>query len=142
MIFVNDCSLNSLKLVLQNDYVAQCCGSGMFIPDTRIPDSNFSIPDPRSGILGLNYSGSRIPDPKSRIWICINKLFLSSRKYDQKCSSRIRILISHPSPIPNPVSRGQKGTGSRIRNTDFANTFTSCISTTKVAKILAYIKIR
>jgi hypothetical protein len=42
-------------------------------------------------------------------------MFLSFRKYDFGCSSRIRILITHPG------SRGQKGTdpGSRIRNTGF-----------------------
>ncbi len=31
-----------------------------------------------------------------------NKLFLSSRKYDSGCSSRIRILIFYPSQIPDP----------------------------------------
>ncbi len=40
------------------------------------------------------------------------KLFLSSRKYDPGCSSRIRILIFYPSRI-----KGSKGNGSRIRNT-------------------------
>jgi hypothetical protein len=42
---------------------------------------------------------------------CFNpkKLFLSSRKYDPGCSSLIRILIFFP--IPEPGSRGQKGTG-------------------------------
>ncbi len=38
------------------------------------------------------------------------KWFLSSRKYVPGCSSRIRILTFYPSG-----SRGQKGTGSRIR---------------------------
>jgi hypothetical protein len=56
----------------------QCCGSGMFIPD---PNPNFFHP------------GSRIR---------IKELFLSSRKYDPGCSSRIRILIFYPSPIPDP----------------------------------------
>jgi hypothetical protein len=49
------------------------------------------------------------------------KWFLSSRKYDPGCSSRIWILDPDPDflPIPDPGSRGQKGTGSgiRIRNT-------------------------
>jgi hypothetical protein len=35
----------------------------------------------------------------------------------------IRVVIPDPDPdflpIPDPESRGQKGTGSRIRNTDF-----------------------
>ncbi len=44
-------------------------------------------------------------------------MFLSSRKYDPGCSSRMRILIFYPSQIPDPG--GQKGTGSQIRNTVF-----------------------
>jgi hypothetical protein len=88
----------------------------MFIPD---PGSDFfpsqirlfSIPDP-----GSEQSQSRIPDPHQKI-LCFNpkKGFLSSRKYDPGCSSRIRMLTS-----THPGSRGQKGTGSRIRirNTD------------------------
>jgi hypothetical protein len=70
---------------------------------------------------------SRIQDKKdseSRIRIRIKEfkyfepknLFLSSRKYDPGCSSRIRILIFLP--IPDPGSRGQKGTGSQIPNSD------------------------
>jgi hypothetical protein len=42
--------------------------------------------------------------------------FLSSRKYDPGCSFRTQILTFYPSRIPDPGSRGQKGTGSRIRN--------------------------
>ncbi len=61
----------------------QCCGSGMFIPD-----SNFLYP------------GSWIPDPK--------KWFLSSRKYDPGCSSRIRVLIFYPSRIPDPGVKTKK----------------------------------
>jgi hypothetical protein len=41
------------------------------------------------------------------------KKFLSSRKYDPGCSSRIRMLTFYPSRIQG--SRDQKGTGSRIR---------------------------
>jgi hypothetical protein len=39
----------------QNYTIAQCCGSGMFIPD------------PGSRILIFTHPGSRIPDPGSRI---------------------------------------------------------------------------
>jgi hypothetical protein len=81
---------------------------------------------------------SRIPDPifsqtGYRIrtlfpsQICIKefkyfypeKWFLSTRKYDPGCSSRIRILTFYPSRIQDPGSRDKKGTGSwmRIRNT-------------------------
>jgi hypothetical protein len=41
--------------------------------------------------------------------------FLSSRKYDPGCSSRIPDPDADFLPIPDPGSRGQKGTGSRIR---------------------------
>ncbi len=55
---------------------------------------------------------SRIPGSASKnLNILTQKLFLSSRKYDPVCSSRIYIdpdLL----PIPDPGSRGQKGTGS------------------------------
>ncbi len=63
-----------------------------------------------------------IPDPGSA-FKCFNpqKLFLSSRKYDPGCSSRICIPDPDPDflPILDSGSRGQKGTGSLIwiRNT-------------------------
>jgi hypothetical protein len=80
----------------------------MFIPDpgsdffpSWIPDPNFLHPGSRILIKEFKYF-----NPK--------KWFLSSRKYDPGCSSRIRIPESDPDflPIPDPGSRGQKGTGS------------------------------
>ncbi len=71
----------------------RCCGSGMFIPDPNISitDPNFSIPDqsffPSPGSASKNLS------------ILTQKLFLSSRKYDPGCSSRIRIQIFYLSRI-------------------------------------------
>ncbi len=70
-------------------YHKQCCGYGIFIPDP-----NFSIP-------GSRVQGKQIPDPDPyQSWI----------------------MISDPDiyflPIPDPGSKGQKGTGSRIRNID------------------------
>jgi hypothetical protein len=62
-----------------------------------VADPNFSIPDPGSKRLQI-----LDPDPHQRIEV--KKLFLSSR---------IRILIFLP--IPDPGSRCQKGTASRIR---------------------------
>jgi hypothetical protein len=54
----------------------QCCGSGMFIPDprseffsSRIPGPNFSIPDPCSLILIIDFK-----------YFNPTKLFFSSRK--------------------------------------------------------------
>jgi hypothetical protein len=75
---------------------------------SRIPDRNFSIRDPI-----LFHPGSRIRI--KNLSILTQKNFLSSRKYDPGYSSRVRILIFLP--IPDNGSRGQKGTGSRIRNT-------------------------
>jgi hypothetical protein len=71
-----------------------------------IPHPNFSIPDPHKKIKKFKYF-----NPK--------KWFLSSRKYDPGCSSRFP--DPYLLPIPDPGSRGQKGTGSRIRirNTAF-----------------------
>ncbi len=65
------------------------------------------IPDPGS---------KRFPNPHPHLRTIVfepKKLFLSSRKYDLGCSSRIRILIF----FTHPGSRiqGKKGTGSRIR---------------------------
>ncbi len=90
---------------------------------SRIPHPNFSIPDPASEFF---HSGSRIriffiPDPGSaskNLSILTLKIFLSSRKYDPGCSSRIRILIFYPSrmqgskrhwiPDPDPQPTGLK----------------------------------
>jgi hypothetical protein len=71
----------------------QCSGSEMFIP-------NFFHHGYRIRIKEFKYFNTK-------------KWFLSSRKYDPGCSSRIRILICYPSRIQDPG--GQKGTGSRIR---------------------------
>jgi hypothetical protein len=78
--------------------------------------------------LRIRFFPSLIPDPNffhPGSWILIKefkyfnpkKWFLSSRKYDPGCSSWIRIPDSDPDflLIPDPGSRGQKGTGSRIR---------------------------
>ncbi len=95
----------------------------VFHPGSR--NRTVSIPDP-----GSELSQSRIPDanclhPGSRIrikefkYFNPKKWFLSSRKYDPGCSSRIPDPDADLLPIPDPGSRGQKGTGSRIliRNT-------------------------
>ncbi len=96
-------------------HCSQCCGSGMFIPDPgsdffSIPDPNCLHPGSRIRIKELKYFNPKKP----------KKWFLSSRKYDPGCSSRHRMLTFYPSRIRDPGSRGQKGTGSRIRilNTD------------------------
>ncbi len=71
----------------------------------------FSIPDPNWLHPGSSSKNLSILTLKK-----FKKWFLSSKKYDPGCSSRIRMLtFSHPG------SRGQKGTQSRIRirNTGF-----------------------
>jgi hypothetical protein len=88
----------------------------MFIPD---PGSDFfstriltvSIPDPGSASKNLSVLTPKKP----------KKWFLSFRKYYPGCSSRIPDPDADSLPIPDPGSRGKKGTGSRIRirNTDF-----------------------
>ena len=69
----------------------------MFIPDpgsdffpSRIPDSNCLHP------------GSRIRIKEFKYFLTSKKWFLSSRKYDLGCSSRIRMLTFYPSRIPDP----------------------------------------
>jgi hypothetical protein len=82
-------------------------------------------PGPRIRIFSLPDSGSEFFPIRIRIkefrYFIPKKLFLSSRKYDSGCSSRIRILLfTHPGSRgqKGTGSRGQKGTGSQIRNTD------------------------
>jgi hypothetical protein len=98
-----DCEAENCKKVVSgykksdNDFCGeQCCGSGMFIPDPTFfhPGSDLSIPDP-------NF----FPHPGStskNLNILTPKNFLSSRKYDTGCSSRIRNLIFYPSRIRDP----------------------------------------
>jgi hypothetical protein len=87
----------------------QCCGSGMFISDpgsdffpSRIPDPNCFHPGSRIRIKEFKYF-----NPK--------KWFLSSRKYDPGCSSRLQILTFYPSRIPDPGVKKAPDPGSRIR---------------------------
>ncbi len=73
----------------------QCCRSGSEFFPSRIRIKEFKYFNPK-------------------------KLFLSSRKSDPGCSSRIQILDPDPDflPIPDPGSRGQKGTESQIPDPD------------------------
>ncbi len=98
-------------------------------PGSRIPDPDADflpsrIPDPTFFHPGSRIRTVSIPDPGSRIlkeFKYFNpkkakKWFLSSKKYDPGCSSRIPDPWSGCwlSPIPDPGSRGQKSTQSRI----------------------------
>jgi hypothetical protein len=84
------------------------------------------IPDPAFFHPGSRIQTVSIPDPGSRILIKevkyfnstkAKKWFLSSKKYDPGCSSRIPDPDADflPSRIPDSGSRGQKGTQFRIR---------------------------
>jgi hypothetical protein len=94
------CSRGCLHVTETNFKIqGKCCGSGMFIPD---PGSEFFPSQVRN----------RIKEFK-----CFNpkKWFLSSRKYDLGCSSRIRIQIFFPSRIPAGVKKApDPGSGSAI----------------------------
>jgi hypothetical protein len=81
------------------DTCLQCCGSGMFIPDpvsdffpSRIPDPNCLHPGSRIRIKEIKYFNPKKP----------KKWFLSSRKYDPGCSSRIPDPDADFLPIPDP----------------------------------------
>jgi hypothetical protein len=82
----------------------------MFIPD---PGSDFfpsRIPDPNCLHPGSSSKNLRILTPKKP-----KKWFLSSKKYDPGCSSRIRMLTIYPSRIPDPGVKKAPDPGSRIR---------------------------
>ncbi len=75
-------------------------------------------------VLSFSSAVFRIPDPtffhpgsasKNLSILTKKKWFLSSRKYDPGYSSRILDPVADFLPILDPRSRGQKGTGSRIR---------------------------
>jgi hypothetical protein len=80
---------------------------------SRIPDPTFFHPGSRIRTVS-------IPDPGSSKNLSIlttkkpKKWFLSSKKYDLGCSSLIPDPDADFLPIPDPGSRGQKGTQSRI----------------------------
>ncbi len=89
----------------------------MFIPDpgsdffpSRIPDPNCLHPGSRIRIKEFKYFNPQKKNKKKR--------FLSSKKYDPGCSSRIPDPDADFLPIPDPGSRGQKGTRSRIPDPD------------------------
>ncbi len=87
----------------------QCCGSGIFFP---IPDPTFFHPRSQTRIFP-----SRIPDPHQRI-----KYFNPNKMVSKLQEIWSGLFIPDPGSgswlFTHPGSRGQKGTGSRIRNTD------------------------
>ena len=90
--------------------IFQCCGSGMFIPDSTFfhPGSELSP----SRILIKEF---KILTPKKA-----KKWFLSSKKYDPGCSSRIPDPDADflPSRIPDPGVKEAPNPGSRIPDPD------------------------
>ncbi len=121
-------SYNRQSGQLQTEFTLhQCCGSGDIYPVFRIQFFLSQIPDPSSRTYKIPDPGSQ--DLGSRIQIRIKefkylpkKLFLSSRKNDLGCSSRIPDLDFFPSRrigiFFHPGSRiwifFNPGSGSRI----------------------------
>jgi hypothetical protein len=68
------------------------CGSRIQLFPSRIPNPNCLHPGSRIRIKKFTYFNQK----KTKKW------FLSSRKYDPGCSSRIRMLTFYPSRIPDP----------------------------------------
>ncbi len=88
----------------------------LFITNVSDPGCLYHIRSFLSRIQGQKDMGSRIRIKEVKFFQ-LKKLFLSSRKYDPGCSSRILDMDLDFLPLPDPGSRGHKGTGSRIRNT-------------------------
>jgi hypothetical protein len=86
-------------------YSQQCCGSRIRLFSSWIPDPTFFILDPGSDFFhpGSEFFPPRIPIKEFK-YFNRKKLFISSRKYDPGCSSRIRIriLTCYTSRIPDP----------------------------------------
>ena len=78
----------------------------MFIPDPGFDFFPFRIPDPN-----CLYPGSRIRIKEIK-YFNPKKWFLSSRKYDPGCSSRIRMLTFYPFRIPDPGVKKSPDPGS------------------------------
>ncbi len=94
------------------------------IKPLKISNGNWSYSGLRIRIFPSRIQDHKIPDPGSgsaskNLSIFNPKMSLSSRKYDLGCSSQIPDPDLDFLPIPDPGSRGQKGTGfrTRIRNT-------------------------
>jgi hypothetical protein len=82
-----------------------------------MPDPGSEFFHPGYWIQGQTDSGSRIRFPIKEFKYFLTQKIVFELSEILRCSSRIRILIVEPSRISAPGSRGQKGTGSRIRNT-------------------------
>ncbi len=113
----------------------QCCGSGMFIPDpdfypSRIPDLGFKNSNKWERwkkfvvipfTVATNFTKLKI----ILFWKCWRKKFgaIWITIYLKIVTKLSKIWVWDPGseirekPIPDPRSKGQKGTGSRIRNT-------------------------
>ena len=96
----------------------QCCGSGMLIPDPTFFHPGSELSHPRSPDPGSSSKNLSILTPKKA-----KKWFLSSKKYDPGCSSRIPDPDADflPSRIPDPGVKKHPipdpGSRIRIRNT-------------------------
>ncbi len=116
-----------------NISLSQCCGSGMFIPDPdfyppRIPDLGSRILDPgsknsnkREGWkkISQNWTFINFWNVYEKIWANFQRTIVLFTQKLSLCSQKYGFGIRDPGirkkPIPDPGSRGQQSTGSRIR---------------------------
>jgi hypothetical protein len=111
-----------------NYQLNQCCGSGMFIPDPDFYPSR--IPDPKTAtkeksekkfvvipfLVATNFTKFIFAMLKKKIWASFQRIIeLFTQKFVTKLSTEIR-EPEKPILDSGSGSRGQKGTGSRIRN--------------------------
>jgi hypothetical protein len=89
----------------------QCCSVADPGCLSRIPDPTFFHPGSRIRTVSIPNHGSASKNLSIVTTKYQKKWFLSSNKYDPGCSSRIPDPDADFLPIPDPVSRDQKGTG-------------------------------
>ncbi len=90
---------------------------------SRIPDPTFFHPGPRIRTVSIPDPGSSSKNVSILTPKKAKKWFLSSKKYDPGCSSRIPDPDANflPSRIPDPGVKKAPNPGSRIRNTALQN---------------------
>ncbi len=89
-----------------------------FFVFTSVADPGCLIPDPNFFHPGTS---------SKNLCILTQKLFLSSRKYDPGCSSRIRILIFYPSRIQGVKKAPDPGSATQV--------FTNCMIADEVLHV-------
>jgi hypothetical protein len=98
-------ALSTLKKAIMSSPAGEGSGSAALADRNAVANSpkypNFFHLGSRVKKISYPGSGSASKDVST----LIQKMFLSSQKYDPGCSSWIRILIFYPSRIPDPGSK-------------------------------------